>query len=117
MQAVTEFQFPEHLRMKASDSDKVKEQKRKKVKALKYTHKVQMQEQGSMIKQNVWLNFQKKGSKNSKGYFAHGKSNSSIFKTPDGVNGKVGVVGSGQAMTTYSTQKTKYAEAFKQQDE
>ena len=36
--------------MKHSDTDKVKEQKRKKVKALKYTHKVQMQEQGSKIK-------------------------------------------------------------------
>ena len=34
--AATEFQFPEHLRMKESDTDKVKLQKRKKVKALKY---------------------------------------------------------------------------------
>ena len=38
--ASMEFQFPENLRMKASDSDKVKEQKRKKIKALKYQHKI-----------------------------------------------------------------------------
>ena len=48
--ASMEFQFPENLRMKASDSDKVKEQKRKKIKALKYQHKIQMQEQGSLLK-------------------------------------------------------------------
>lgn len=72
MTGITEFQFPEQLRTKASDTDKVKEQKRKKVKALKYQHKIQMQEQGSLIKQNVWLNFQKKGSKQSKGHFAYG---------------------------------------------
>lgn len=50
MTGITEFQFPEQLRTKASDTDKVKEQKRKKVKALKYQHKIQMQEQGSLIK-------------------------------------------------------------------
>lgn len=55
--ASMEFQLPEHLRLKASDSDKVKEQKRKKVKALKYSHKIQMQEHGSQLKQNVWMNF------------------------------------------------------------
>ena len=42
--AATEFLFPEHLRMKESDTDKVKLQKRKKVKALKYQHKIQQQE-------------------------------------------------------------------------
>ena len=80
---------------------------------MKYTHKIQMQEQGSQIKQNEWLNFQKKGSKQSKGHFAFGKSAQSIFKSPDTVDGRVGVVGSGQAMTTYKAQKTKYSEAFK----
>ena len=75
-----------------------------------------MQEQGSKIKQNVWQNFQKKGAKATKGRFAIGK-HESIFKTPDSVTGKVGVVGSGQAMTTYKTEKTKYSEAFKNMDE
>ena len=66
-----------------------------------------------MLKQNEWLNFQKKGSKMSKGHFAKGKAGESIFKTPENFGGRVGVVGSGQAMTEYTTQKTKYAEVFK----
>ena len=59
------------------------------------------------------MNFQKKGSKQSKGHFAYGKSQQSIFKSPDTVDGRVGVVGSGQAMTSYAAQKTKYSEHFK----
>ena len=102
--------------MKANDTDKAREQKRKKLKALKYQHKIQMQEQGSKIKQNVWQNFQKKGSKQNKGHFAFQKNQQSIFKTPDSVDGKVGVMGSGQAMTSYKSQKTKYSEAFKNMD-
>ena len=54
---LTEFQLPDHLRVQKTDTDKVKDQKRKKVKALKYSHKTQMQEFGAKIKQNEWLNF------------------------------------------------------------
>jgi hypothetical protein len=36
---VAEFKFPENLRVGKNDSDKTREQKRKKVKALKFTHK------------------------------------------------------------------------------
>ena len=71
---MTEFQFPENLRLKTTDTEKAKEQKRKKVKALKLAHKTQMQEQGAMIKQNEWLNFQRKGAKQSKGHFAFNKT-------------------------------------------
>jgi hypothetical protein len=35
-----DFSIPDHLRMKRSDTDKVKLQKKKKVKALKYQYKV-----------------------------------------------------------------------------
>lgn len=41
-QPLGDFQFPEHLRGKRGDSEKVRLQKRKKVKALKYTHKVKL---------------------------------------------------------------------------
>ncbi len=41
---VGEFQIPEHLRLKRSDTEKIKQQKKKKVKALKYSHKVKVQE-------------------------------------------------------------------------
>ena len=38
-----EFEFPEHLKSKPGDSDKIREQKRKKIKALKYNHKLNIQ--------------------------------------------------------------------------
>lgn len=37
-----DFQIPEHLRLKRGDTEKIKQQKKKKVKALKYTHKVKI---------------------------------------------------------------------------
>ena len=47
-----EFQLPDNLRVQKTDTDKVREQKRKKVKALKYSHKTQMQELSAINKQN-----------------------------------------------------------------
>ena len=91
--------------MQKTDTDQVKLQKRKKVKHLKYQHKTQMQEAGAKIKQNEWMSFQKKGSRSAKGHFAFNKSQQSIFKSPETVEGKVGVVGSGKAMTQYEIKK------------
>ena len=71
------------------------------MKALKYAHKTQLQEHDAKFKQNEWMNFQKKGSKQSAGHFAFGKTTQSIFKSPDSYAGKVGVVNSGKAMTEY----------------
>ena len=39
---VGDLLIPEHLRLKRGDTEKVKMQKKKKVKALKYTHKVKL---------------------------------------------------------------------------
>ena len=47
---MTDFQFPEHLRRTKNDSEKVQEQKKKKVKALKYAHKTQLQEHDAKFK-------------------------------------------------------------------
>lgn len=102
-----EFQIPEHLRMKRSDTEKVKLQKKKKVKALKYSHKVKLQEMDSKARQSVWLDFTNKASGSKQGHFAFNK-NESIFKSPDTVMGRVGVVGSGKEMTQYDGTKVKY---------
>ena len=83
----------------------MREQKKKKIKALKYAHKTQLQEHDAKFKQNEWMNFQRKGSKQSVGHFAFNKSSQSIFKSPDSYTGKVGVVGSGKAMTEYMSVK------------
>lgn len=52
----------------------MREQKKKKIKALKYAHKTQLQEHDAKFKQNEWMNFQRKGSKQSVGHFAFNKS-------------------------------------------
>jgi survival-of-motor-neuron-related-splicing factor 30 len=91
--------------MKRSDTDKVKLQKKKKVKALKYQHKVKLQEIESKVRQNTWLDFANKATSQKAGHFA--TKNESIFKSPDTIMGKVGVVGSGKQMTSYESNKIK----------
>ncbi len=39
-----EFQIPDNLRLKKGDTEEVRQKKKKKLKALKYSHKVKMQE-------------------------------------------------------------------------
>jgi survival-of-motor-neuron-related-splicing factor 30 len=102
-----DFSIPDHLRMKRSDTDKVKLQKKKKLKALKYQYKVKQQEIESKVRQNTWLDFTSKGSNQKAGHFATKTNQESIFKSPDTIMGKVGVVGSGKQMTTYEQSKIK----------
>lgn len=100
-----DFSIPDHLRMKRSDTEKVKLQKKKKVKALKYQHKVKIQEIESKVRQNTWLDFTNKAASQKAGHFA--TKTESIFKSPDTIMGKVGVVGSGKQMTAYDANKIK----------
>ena len=55
----------------------------------------------------MWLDFANKAVTQKQGHFALGK-NESIFKSPDTVMGRVGVIGSGKEMTTYEANKIKY---------
>ena len=79
MKEIGEFKLPDNLRATKNDTEKSREQKRKKVKHLKYTHKNAVQEQNHALRQNEWRKFQNKA------------SHTSIFKSPDTVDGKVGV--------------------------
>lgn len=55
-------------------------------------------------KADSWQNFLKgKGSKKKSGFLTSAKRES-IFKVPEGVKSKVGVVGSGKGMTDYQRQ-------------
>jgi len=47
-----------------------------------------------------WQDFQNKGKVNKKA-----KKNESIFQSPDTIEGKVGVIGSGKKMTEFTLQK------------
>lgn len=54
-----------------------------------------------------WGDFNTGAKETKKGYFMMNKNRQSIFKSPEGVDGKVGVMGSGKGMTNF-TQKEKY---------
>lgn len=63
------------------------------------------------------MDFTNKAVKQKAGHFALSKNQESIFKSPDTITGKVGVVGSGKVMTQYEAQKIKYQEKFKNETE
>ena len=86
-----DFIIPDNLKPKATDSDKVKEQKKKKIKALKYNHRIDLQKKDANAKQNSWLNFNSKGIKKGSGHFKKSQKEESIFKTSE--SSKVGVTG------------------------
>ena len=75
------------------------------MKALKYQHKVRIQEVESRARQSTWLDFTNKAATQKAGHFAF--KNESIFKSPDTITGKVGVVGSGKEMTQYEAMRLK----------
>jgi survival-of-motor-neuron-related-splicing factor 30 len=81
--------IPESLKIQPSDDDETRAIKKRKLKTLKSKNRFQRIENEQSDKINSWKKFQKK---NSQVY-----SKDSMFSTPDG--GKVGVVGSGKAMT------------------
>ena len=93
--------IPEQLKILPTDSEKVKETKKKKIKRLKAVFHQKVKEQESIKRKNTWLDFQKGVIK--------GKAKKSIFASPDSVDGKVGVTGSGKEMTKYrETKKHKF---------
>eukprot|EP00343_Euplotes_focardii_P005653 CAMPEP_0205814140 /NCGR_PEP_ID=MMETSP0205-20121125/19122_1 /ASSEMBLY_ACC=CAM_ASM_000278 /TAXON_ID=36767 /ORGANISM="Euplotes focardii, Strain TN1" /LENGTH=131 /DNA_ID=CAMNT_0053097577 /DNA_START=190 /DNA_END=583 /DNA_ORIENTATION=- len=103
------FEIPDKLRLKSTDTEDQRLTKRKKVKALKMNHKRKNMENSNKEKQESWLRFKDKGSRSKKGHYQVTKSQNSIFKTPDTMEGKVGVVGSGNGVSN-SYQKKKHAE-------
>eukprot|EP00611_Tribonema_gayanum_P013393 TRINITY_DN242_c0_g1_i1.p2 TRINITY_DN242_c0_g1~~TRINITY_DN242_c0_g1_i1.p2 ORF type:complete len:336 (-),score=85.48 TRINITY_DN242_c0_g1_i1:35-1042(-) len=99
------FKIPDNLRLQSTDTDADKVRKRNKVKALKMLYKQQLVEQETDKKQSSWKAFAtSKGTKRVAGSMK-GVRKESIFKSPDSLDGKVGVVGSGQGMTDFDNKK------------
>jgi survival of motor neuron-related-splicing factor 30 len=96
------FRIPENLRILPTDSEEEKARKRKRLKHLKQAVKRKVQDEEKDDTQNSWKSFLNK-SKKPKGLGALKKG--SIFASPETVDGKVGVVGSGQGMTDYGMRK------------
>ncbi|CAI5537626.1 unnamed protein product [Closterium sp. Naga37s-1] len=93
-------EIPLKLRIKPEDSEDVKVEKKRKIHAFKSKQRMEMLEVMTNKKQNTWQQFQTKGSKKKAGFLT-GRKKESIFKSPEDVGGKVGVVGSGQGMTDF----------------
>jgi len=88
--------IPESLLPKPTDSEKQKQAKLKKIKQLKSQFNRRKKELEGEEKQQAWLRFSK----------GHGILNrKSIFASPDTVEGKVGVTGSGKGMTQFAERK------------
>ena len=99
-----EFKMPDHLKILPNDSEIQRKKKKKKQKALKQSFKNQQIERASTQKQNQWSDFKNKTVQQKKGLQV---GRESIFRSPETVEGKVGVTGSGKAMTQFN-QRSRY---------
>jgi len=97
------FEIPTHLVPLDSDTEAERNRKRRAIKTLKSKWRERVKESTTTKKQKSWQDFVGKGKKKRK----KGVKNvgGSIFKTEDGVNARVGVIGSGKSMTEFGERK------------
>ena len=99
------YRIPDHLRLQHTDSEQERLRKRRKVKALKQKIKQKEQDEARDSQKNSWLAFQNKGAKRKVVGSMKASRKESIFASPDTVDGKVGVTGSGKDMTEFGERK------------
>jgi len=95
--------LPASLKILPTDPEHVRKMKKKGAKALKTEHRKVLTEDTRNKRKADWQNFQNKGKVSTE--VKKRKTQGSIFQSPETVDGKVGVTGSGQKMTAYTTQK------------
>jgi len=94
-------EIPDTLKILPTDSDAIKATKKKKIKQIKSHNRSVEKDLLQNRRQSNWMNFQAKGAKRKViGKFV-GRAKESMFKTPEGDTGKVGVIGSGKPMTEF----------------
>mmetsp|Transcript_25508 Transcript_25508/g.37646 ORF Transcript_25508/g.37646 Transcript_25508/m.37646 type:complete len:307 (+) Transcript_25508:127-1047(+) len=94
--------IPENLKIKPTDTEEIRAKKKKKIKAIKGKARIQNLEAEQSAVQNSWKAFVSKSTKKkSKGVV----KKSSMFASPEAVDGRVGVTGSGQGMTDVPQRK------------
>lgn len=97
----------EHWKIQPGDSEEDKRRKRKRLKAVGKKNKARLKVKKRNEQQSNWLSFHKKmKGKRIRGSMS-GLRKSSIFRSPDNLDGRVGVTGSGSGMTTF-VQRKKY---------
>ena len=93
------LKIPENLTILATDTQEEKDRQRKRIRAIKSINRHKGIDQERDQKQAGWKAFQSKKKL---------KKKTSIFTSPDTIDGRVGVVGSGQGMTDYENTRKKY---------
>lgn len=104
------IKIPENLQILPSDTEAEKERKRKRLRAIKSLNRHKNIDNERNIKQHDWKAFQYKAKKKGLKKGVSGvlsKRGSSMFASPDTVQGRVGVVGSGQGMTGFQDTRIK----------
>eukprot|EP01123_Difflugia_compressa_P014993 TRINITY_DN8201_c0_g1_i1.p1 TRINITY_DN8201_c0_g1~~TRINITY_DN8201_c0_g1_i1.p1 ORF type:complete len:274 (-),score=61.55 TRINITY_DN8201_c0_g1_i1:254-1075(-) len=94
-----ELIVPNSLKILPTDSETVRKNKKKRLKRLKSSYRLQKAEEERNTRKQSWQSFQ------SQGKTKRARKGPSIFQSPDSVSGKVGVTGSGKGMTEYVAQK------------
>jgi survival-of-motor-neuron-related-splicing factor 30 len=94
------MEVPEYLRPKPTDTEEQKASKRRRLRAMKANHRSARSEIEQNQRQSSWQEFQAGKHKIAKKKIVPGvRLAPSIFQSPDTIDGKVGVVGSGKGMT------------------
>jgi len=91
--------IPHSLRILDTDSEDERKKKKKRIKSIKSKNRLKKSEETRNKRKNDWKSFQKEG------VVKRRKLNSSIFQSPDSIQGKVGVTGSGKGMTEFAVPK------------
>jgi len=89
---------PPSLKVLPTDTEAIRKQKKKRVKKLKGDFRLTQLDEERNKRKSSWMDFRDQGP-------ATKKQRTSIFASPDTIEGKVGVVGSGQGLTSYAAQK------------
>jgi len=105
------WKIPENLIVQPTDTEKQRELKRRKIHQLKGEQRKDREDVHMVQRQNSWQKFKNKASSKSKTGFMTGKTKDSIFRVPEAIEGRVGVMNSGNGMTTFvDKQKFTYTE-------
>lgn len=100
------YKIPESMAILKTDTEEVINAKKRKIMAIKKQQRSDKLEDEHVKQQSSWQKFfHNKASTRSKCGFMSGKPRESMFKVPDSLEGKVGVINSGKEMTKFSEAK------------
>ena len=102
----TGFVVPDNLKILPTDTEEEKQKKKRKIKAIKSKNRLDIKDKEQSAVQNSWKAFTVKNANKAKktGSVSHIKKRS-MFASPEEVDGKVGVTGSGMGMTQVEDRK------------